>query len=78
MLHSDAYREWYDPSMREILRARLFRTTQTFWTTSPAVDDADWGERAADRNVTKRYDVGGGDVKWLENAESFFLRAKTA
>jgi putative transposase len=72
----DAYRCCYDESLEEILRAKLFRECQPFWSSSLAVGDADWVGRIADRTGMKHYDVVGTSLSWLENVKSFFLRAR--
>jgi hypothetical protein len=72
----NAHRCWYDESLKEILRAKLFRECQPFWSSSLAVGDADWVGLIADRTGMKRYDVVGTKQSWLESVKSFFLRAQ--
>jgi len=69
----DAYRNWYDASLRDVLARGLFTERQAFWTDSPAVGCAAWVEDVAARSGMKRYSTVETGLDWPETLTSVFL-----
>jgi len=74
----DAYTDWYEQSLADILARKLFRETQAFWSQSVAVGDSEWLSQAAGKSGMKRYDVLTTGMTWPGGAKSVFPRAQNA
>jgi putative transposase len=73
-----AYMQWYEAGLAQILEHRLFMEAQPFWSESLAVGSADWVGTAAVRSGMKQYSVVETDLRWPENVKTVFLRRKNA
>ena len=71
----ETYRQWYDASLAEVLRAGLFGERQPFWSHSLTVGDADWVGRSATANGMTRYDVVDANETWRDGVRAGFVRA---
>lgn len=72
----ETYLHWYDSTLADILRQRLFMVRQSFWSRSAAVGDASGVVGAATRSGMKRFELGEVDIPWLEPAKTIFASIK--